>query len=163
MIKNITALIAFVLITSSCSIYHINSVDSGDTFYPAKAIDEVVYLEEITEDHQIIGTVTVNGERKQRNIDDVIIKMKREAAILGGDAITDIQSDATGVWKRLPVQQTIGNAYIRANYTAAVVIFGPGGSPIESTPAIKENTVIEEDVTVEEDTAVYEDVVIEEE
>ncbi|MCK5180274.1 MAG: hypothetical protein KAR32_12165, partial [Candidatus Omnitrophica bacterium] len=80
MIKNIVALIAFVLITSSCSIYHINSVDSGDTFYPAKAIDEVVYLEEITEDHQIIGTVTVNGERKQRNIDDVIIKMKREAA-----------------------------------------------------------------------------------
>ena len=123
MIKNIVALIAFVLITSSCSIYHINSVDSGDTFYPAKSIDEVVYLEEVDENYTVIGTVTVNGERKQRNIDDVIVKMKREAAILGGDAITDIQSDATGVWKRLPVQQTIGNAYVRANYTASVVIF----------------------------------------
>ena len=123
MTKKIVALITFVLLTSSCSIYHINSVDSGDTYYPAKSTDEVVYLEEIDEDYEIIGTVTVNGERKQRNIDDILGKMKREAAILGGDAITDIQSDATGVWKRLPVQQTISNAYVRANYTASVVVF----------------------------------------
>lgn len=123
MIKNVVALIAFVLLTSSCSIYHIHSVDSTDNYYPSKSAGEVAYLEEIDEDYAIIGTVTVNGERKQRSIDDILVKMKREAAILGGNAITDIQSDATGVWKRLPVQQTIGNAYVRANYTASVVIF----------------------------------------
>ncbi len=122
MAKKIAALITLVLLTSSCSIYHINSVDSGDTYYPAKSADEVVYLEEIDETHEIIGTVTVNAERKQRDIDDILVKMQREAAILGGDAITDIQSDASGVWKRLPVQQTIGNAYVRANYTATVVV-----------------------------------------
>ncbi|MCK5180228.1 MAG: hypothetical protein KAR32_11920, partial [Candidatus Omnitrophica bacterium] len=107
MIKNVVALIAFVLLTSSCSIYHIHSVDSTDNYYPSKSAGEVAYLEEIDEDYAIIGTVTVNGERKQRSIDDILVKMKREAAILGGNAITDIQSDATGVWKRLPVQQTI--------------------------------------------------------
>ena len=123
MTKTIAALITVVLLTSSCSIYHINSVDSGSTYYPAKSADEVVYLEEIDEGHDIIGTVTINAERKQRDINDIIVKMKREAAILGGDAITDIQSDASGVWKRLPVQQAIGNAYVRANYTASVVVF----------------------------------------
>ncbi len=123
MIKNVVALIAFVLLTSSCSIYHIHSVDSTDNYYPSKSAGEVAYLEEIDEDYAIIGTVTVNGERKQRSIDDILVKMKREAAILGGNAITDIQSDATGVWKRLPVQQTIGNAYVRANYTASVIVF----------------------------------------
>lgn len=123
MTRTIVALIAFVLLTSSCSIYHINSVDSTNDYYPSKSVDEVVYLEEIDEDYEIIGVVTVNSERKQRSIDDILVKMKREAAILGGDAITDIQSDATGVWKHLPVQQTIGNAYIRANYTASVIVF----------------------------------------
>jgi hypothetical protein len=123
MTKKIVALITFVLLTSSCMVYHVTSVDSGDSVYPAKSAEEVVYLEEIDETHEVIGTVTINGERKQRDIDDILNKMKREAAILGGDAITDIQSDATGVWKRLPVQQTVGNAYVRANYTASVVVF----------------------------------------
>lgn len=123
MTKKIVALITFILLTSSCSIYHVNSVDSGDIFYPQKSPDEVVYLEDIDEDHEIIGTVIVNGERRQRDFDNIIVKMKREAAILGGDAITDIRSDATGAWKNLPAQQTIGNAYVRANYMASVVIF----------------------------------------
>jgi len=122
MTKKIVALITFVLLTSSCSIYHINSIDSGDTYYPARSADEVAYMEEIDESCQVIGTVTVNAERKQRDIDDIIIKMRREAAILGGNVLTDIQSDATGVWKRLPVQQTIGNAYVRANYTGSAAI-----------------------------------------
>ena len=123
MTKKIFTLITFVFLTSSCSIYHINSVDETEAYYPSKSgASEVVYLEEITQPYEVIGSVTVNSERKQRSIDDIIIKMKREAAILGGDAITNIQSDATGIWKRLPVQQTIGNAYVRANYTATVVV-----------------------------------------
>ncbi len=122
MTKRILVLITFVLLTSSCSIYHINSVDSGDTYYPSKSVNDVVYLESVDQSYEVIGTVTVNGERKQRSIDDIILKMKREAAILGGNAITDLKTDATGVWKKLPVQQTIGNAYVRSNFTASVVV-----------------------------------------
>jgi hypothetical protein len=104
MTKRILTLIAFVFLTSSCSVYHINSTDNPDNYHPSKSIDEVVYLETVDQDFTVIGTVTVNGERKQRSVDDIIVKMRREAAILGGDAITDVQSDATGTWKKLPAQ-----------------------------------------------------------
>ncbi len=49
--------------------------------------------------------------------------MKREAAILGADAITNIQSDATGAWKKLPAQEVVGNGYVRANFTATAIVF----------------------------------------
>ena len=123
MTKRILTLTVLVLFTSSCRIYHVNSVDRTEAFYPQKSIEEVAYLEDVERPHEVIGTVTVNAERNQRTFEDVIIKMRREAAILGGDAVTNIQTDATGVWKRLPAQPTIGNAYVRANFTAEVVVF----------------------------------------
>lgn len=119
--KKIISLITLVLLTSSCSIYHITSTSTTDDYYPSRENSEVVYLDQIDDTYEIIGTVLVNAERRQR-LKDVIEKMKHEAAILGGEAITDIQSDATGLWKRLPVQRTIGNAYVRANFTASVVV-----------------------------------------
>ena len=122
MLKKILVLITFVVLTSSCSIYHVNSVSTTDTYYPQKSIDQVVYMEHIDQPHETIGIITINAERQQRSMTEIIVKMKREAAILGGDAITNIQSDATGVWQRLPAQQTIGNAYVRANFTASVVV-----------------------------------------
>ncbi len=122
MIKKFSALIALVVLTSSCNIYHINSADTTDAYYPSKSFNKVTYQESITQPHKIIGTITINAERRQNSMDAVIDKMKREAAILGGDVITDIKSDATGIWKRLPAQQTIGNAYVRANFTASVAI-----------------------------------------
>jgi len=121
MMKKIVSLIALVFLTSSCSIYHITSTSTTDDYYPSRENAEVVYLDQIDDTYEIIGTVLVNAERRQR-LKDVIEKMKREAAILGGEAITDIQSDATGPWKRLPIQRTIGNAYVRANFTASVVV-----------------------------------------
>ena len=121
MMKNIVSLIALVLLTSSCSIYHVTSTNTTDDYYPPRETGAVVYLDRIDDTYTIIGTVTVNAERRQR-LNDIIEKMKREAAILGGDAITNLQSDATGPWKRLPIQQTIGNAYVRANFTASVVV-----------------------------------------
>ena len=123
MIKNTMSLILIVLLTSSCSMYSIDSEDLTTDYYPSKksAVD-VVYLETVTQPHEIIGYVTVNAERRQQ-ISDVIEKMKREAAILGGDAITNITTDATGTWKKLPAQKLISNGYIRANSTAAVVVF----------------------------------------
>jgi len=120
MIKKIVTLIILVCLTSSCSIYHITSTSTTDDYYPAQETTEVVYLDRIDDTYTIIGAVTVNAERRQR-LENVIEKMKHEAAIMGGEAITDIQSNATGPWKRLPIQQTIGNAYVRANFTASVV------------------------------------------
>ena len=121
MVKKILSLIILVFLTSSCSIYHITSTSTTDTYYPSQETNNIVYLDHIDDTFEIIGVVTVNAERRQR-LTDIIEKMKREAAILGGEAITDIQSDATGPWKRLPIQKTIGNAYVRANFTATVVI-----------------------------------------
>jgi hypothetical protein len=78
-------------------------------------------MENIEQEYDVIGIVTVNAERRQP-ISDVLKKMKREAAILGGDAFTDVKTDATGVWKRLPAQKLIGNAYVRANFTGSVIV-----------------------------------------
>ena len=122
MMKQICSLIFLVLVTSSCSIYHITSNSTTDDFYPANTTTDVVFVEIIKEKYKTIGNITVNAERRAR-LNDVMEKMKREAAIMGGDAITDIKTDATGIWKRLPAQKTIGNAYVRANFTASVIVF----------------------------------------
>lgn len=134
MVKRALSLIAVVLFTSSCSIYHISSENTSDEFYPEKPADEVIYLENIEDPHQTIGMVTVNAERRQ-SLNDVIVKMKREAAILGGNAISDIRTDATGLWKTLPAQQMIGNAYVRANFTATVILL-EGSHGLEETPIL---------------------------
>lgn len=111
------------LFLTSCSFYSVNSVETTTDYFPSKksALD-VVYLEKLDKPHTVIGTITVNTERRQ-GLSDIIERIKVEAAILGGDAITNIQSDATGTWKRLPAQNLIGNAYVRANYSATVVAF----------------------------------------
>lgn len=84
-------------------------------------MDSVVYTEHIEGNYEIIGYVTVNAERRQE-MREVMRHMKREAALLGGNAFTDIHTDASGRWKRLPAQKLIGNAYVRANFKAAVVV-----------------------------------------
>lgn len=116
-------LLLFCVTLTGCSLYYVNSEDTTTEYYPAKkSSEEVIFMETIDKPHEIIGVVTVNTERRQ-SLNDVIVKMKREAAILGGDAITNLQSDATGVWKKLPAQDLLGNGYVRANFTASVVIF----------------------------------------
>lgn len=113
----------FSIFISGCSLYRINSQDTTLEYYPAKdSPSEVVYLEKVTKPHDVMGYVTVNAERNQR-LNHVIEKMKREASILGGDAITDIKTDATGTWKKLPAQALIGNGYVRANFSANVVAY----------------------------------------
>ena len=121
--KKFFALIMLALCTSACSVYHINSEDISTEYYVSKkSPSDVVYIEDLTRPHEIIGYVTVNTERRQR-VSEVIEKMKRETAILGGDAITNIKTDATGAWKRLPAQEMLGNGYVRANFTATAVVF----------------------------------------
>ncbi len=122
MIKNFF-LILFLFFATGCSIYSVDSQNVSDDFYPSrKSAADIVYLEKVGQPHTVIATVVVNTERHQQ-MDNVIEKMKREAAILGGDAITDIKTDATGTWKKLPAQKLIGNAYVRANFSASIVVF----------------------------------------
>ena len=129
--KNIylfAAITFLTFLTAGCSLYSVDSQNVSDEFYPSKSsANDVVYLESVDRPHDIIATVVVNTERRQ-GMDDVIAKMKREAAILGGDAITDIKTNASGTWKKLPAQKLIGNAYVRANFSAEVVVFKDSGA-----------------------------------
>lgn len=121
--KKFAFLICLVFLTSACSLYRVSSRDNAIDYYPSKeSSEDVIYVESIDKPFEYIGQVTVNAERRQM-ISEVIEKMKREAAILGGDAITEIETNATGYWKRLPAQEFIGNGYVRADFTAKVVVF----------------------------------------
>lgn len=116
-----TLIAAFAL--TGCTIYQIDSKDSAVDFYqPKNDISQVQYLEKVDQPFNEIGIVTVTTERRQ-GLADALPKLKQEAAILGGDAITDIQSDATDNWKRVKPKKLLGNAYIRATYTAKVIVF----------------------------------------
>lgn len=129
--KNIILWAALLFLTSACSIYHIDSEETTTNFYPSKSSpDQVKYVENVYQPYEVIGTVTVNAERS-RAMNEVIEKLKKEAAILGGDAITDVKTNASGTWKKLPPQKFLGNAYIRANTTATVVVFT--GKDVKST------------------------------
>lgn len=117
------SIIFFPFLISACSFYKVDSKNTTDEYYPPKhSSTDVVYLEEVSRPHMVIGKVTVNAERN-KPLTDVIEKMKYEAAIIGGDAITNIQTDGSGLWKKLPAQKLVGNAYVRANFTADVVVF----------------------------------------
>jgi len=119
----ILLLLCVSFISSSCTIAHVSSEDTSVNYYPSKtSIDDIAYIENVTKPHEMIGVVTISAERN-RPMAEILEKIKREAAVLGGDAVTDIQTDATGTWKRLPAQKIIGNAYVRANFSAAVVVF----------------------------------------
>ena len=108
---------------AGCSVYQIESKSNSTKYYPPKtSANDVAYLESLDKPHEIIGTVTVTTERRQA-LENVIPKMLYEASVMGGDAITDIQTDATGSWKKIRPQALLGNAYIRSNYSAKVVIF----------------------------------------
>ena len=132
--KNVIfSLFLFVLIVSGCSLYTVSSEETTPDYYASKSSpNEVLYVENVTQPHHDIGYVIVNTERRN-NLDQVLDKLKREAAILGADAITNIQTDATGFWKKLPGQRLLRNAYIRHNFRATMVIFAqPENRPIKS-------------------------------
>src|SRR5271163_333342 len=103
---------------SGCTVYQIDSKDTSKDYYaPKTSIDDVSYVQTTDKPYTEIGTVTVTTERRQA-LEDVLPKLKQEAGMLGADAVTDLQSDATDFWKALPSQKFIGNAYIRTTYTA---------------------------------------------
>jgi hypothetical protein len=111
------------IFSSGCTVYQIDSKDtSQDLYVPKTNIDEVVYVEKVDKPYTEIGTVTVTTERSQ-SWQDVLPKLKQEAGMLGADAITDVQNDATDLWKKIAPRKLLGNAYIRTTYTAKAVIW----------------------------------------
>jgi hypothetical protein len=121
--KKFFLLSGMIFLTSACSLYRIDSEEISTNYYPRKdSLQDVVYLERLDRPAEIIGYVTINTERN-RTFEEVIEQMRYEASELGGDAITEITVGAPGSWKRIPIQQWFGNAYIRANFTAKVVVF----------------------------------------
>ncbi|HOW36349.1 MAG TPA: hypothetical protein PL155_08065 [Candidatus Omnitrophota bacterium] len=128
MTKRIAALIfltaSLCIFTCACTLYQIDFESTSDNYYPAKtSANEVVYLETVNRPYEVIGTVTVNAERNQK-LDNVVDKLKLEAAILGGDAITNIQTNAgTGKWAKTKPKKIFGNANVRTNFVAQVIAF----------------------------------------
>ncbi len=117
-------LVATMFLLSSCSFYKVDSDLTSTQFHPSKgSTSEVTYLEVVSQPYDVIGTVTVNAERNQR-LNDVIERMKREAAGMGGDAITNIRTNAgTGKWAKIKPKKLFGNANVRTNFIADVIAY----------------------------------------
>jgi len=123
MTKRVFPLLLIICLTCSCTLYNVSSEDITTDYYPSKeSPNAVVYIENIDQPHEGVASITVNAERRQR-MSEILEKIKREAAVLGADAITNLKTDATGAWKQLPAQEVIGNGYVRANFSASGVVF----------------------------------------
>jgi len=109
--------------SSGCSVYRIDSKDTSQDYYvPKTSIDDVAYIEKTDKPYTEIATVTVTTERRQP-WQEVLSKLKQEAGMLGADAVTDVQNDATDLWKSIAPRKLLGNAYIRTTYTAKAIVW----------------------------------------
>jgi len=120
--KMICFVFCLAIVSTGCSIYRIDSEDLPNNTYPAKpSAAAVEYIPNIGKlPHEIIGYAIVQAERSQP-FEEISLRLRHEAARLGGDAITNIETDSTGFWKKLPAQKIIGNAYVRAKFRATVI------------------------------------------
>lgn len=109
--------------SSGCTVYQIDSKDTSQEYYvPKTSIDDVAYIEKVDKPYTEIATVSVTTERNQPWA-EVLPKLKQEAGNLGADAITDVQNDATDLWKKYASQRILNNAYIRTTYTAKAIVW----------------------------------------
>jgi hypothetical protein len=117
------AFLFLAIFSSGCTIYQINSKETSPDLYVSKtSIDDVQYVEKTDKPYTEIAEIAVTTERNQA-FQDVLPKLKQEAGMLGADAITDVQSDATDLWKKVAPKKLLGNAYIRATYTAKAIVW----------------------------------------
>ena len=117
------AFLFLAIFTSGCTVYQIDSKDTSTDYYvPKTNIDQVDYIEKVDKPYVEIATVTVTTERNQ-TLKDILPKLKQEAGMLGADAITDVQNDATPLWKKYAPQKLLGKAYIRTIYTAQAIVW----------------------------------------
>ncbi|PIW64288.1 MAG: hypothetical protein COW13_00975 [Candidatus Omnitrophica bacterium CG12_big_fil_rev_8_21_14_0_65_50_5] len=119
--KTIFLIVVSGLVLSSCSFYNIKSQqDSSEAVatQQKKSFMDIEYAPEVTRSYQVIGTLRVKTERN-RDWDDVIRKMKMEAAVMGGDAVTDIILD--------PEMRKDKNANkkLRVDYIGQVIVYQP--------------------------------------
>lgn len=124
--KSIFFPVILAFIFSACSFYNIKSQETTLDYYPPKqSKDDVAYLEKIEKPFMVIGHVTANVERHQ-NFNSIIDKLRTEAAILGGDAITNITTDTgKGKWAQIKPKPIFENSNVRINYNADVIVFEP--------------------------------------
>ena len=120
-------LLAFL---TGCSFYQITSEETTFDYYAPKAsANDVLYLAKVDRPHRVIGYVTVNAERNQKR-ENVLNKLKREAALMGGDGITNIATNqGTGLWAQKKPAYFFGRANIRENYIADVFVFEEPKTP----------------------------------
>jgi len=108
MLRAVVLVIVSSVILAGCSLYRVDSTDLSSDFFPPKnSADQVVYLEKLDKPYEVIGLVKITTDRVNSQ-EEVVAKMRYEAAILGADAITDIVSDP---------------APFRVEYTAKAVAF----------------------------------------
>lgn len=113
-----------LLVFNGCTLYQINTEETSFDHHPAKTSKhEVAYLESVGQPHEVIGYVTINAERNQKK-EEVVDRLKEQAAEIGGDAITNIKSDSLHArWVDHKVLGALSNANVRENYTADVIKF----------------------------------------
>ncbi len=116
--KLLLLMTASLLMSLGCSMYRIDAKDiSYDYYPPKKSVEEVVYLPTVSRPFEVIGSVSIDVERF-RTMEEVIDKMKYEAAVIGGDAITDVRADV-----HENTSELFKNAYIRKRYFSKVIVF----------------------------------------
>jgi len=116
-------ILSLSILSSGCTVYQINSKDMSQQYYtPKTSIDDVTYVQTTDKPYTQIAEVTVTTERRQP-MEDILPKLKQEAGMLGADAIIDVESDATDLWKKYAPQKLLGNAYIRSTYTAKAIVW----------------------------------------
>ncbi len=108
MAQTMLLIVLCFLFFTGCSLYRVDSKDTSSDFYaPKDSVDQVVFLEKLKKPYDVIGVVKGVTEGLTSR-DDVIEKMRYEAAILGADAVTDLAFE---------------NEPFRAQYTAKAVVF----------------------------------------
>ncbi len=124
-INPLVLLSSFAWIASGCSLYQVTSEITNEDYFAQKtSVAEILYLEKTDRPYIKIGHAIVNTERRNQIMPEIIAKLKYEAAILGGDAITNITSNpGTGKWAKIKPQKLLGNANIRVNYVADIIVF----------------------------------------
>jgi hypothetical protein len=108
MLRAVVLIIVSFMLFTGCSLYRVDSKDLSSDFYPPKdSVDQVVYLEKLDKPYDVIGLVKITTDRISPR-EEVVAKMRYEAAIIGADAVTDIVSV---------------HAPLRVEYTAKAIVF----------------------------------------
>lgn len=122
--KTILFISAFCLLVSGCTFYNVNSeeiVAGLAATAKKKEANDIAYLPQVNQPYDVIGHVSVNTERRN-SFDEVLAKIKSQAAVIGGDAVTNLVNDSSA--KKI--------ARVRINYTATVIVL----KDVPPTPAV---------------------------